>query len=253
MAALALSPAVAAAAPCDDAVVEPVTIGLIDGGFDRGRTACQRAEVSGRVVGGIAPDAYSGDLLLAGRTTYGSMEWGLGVRLLAVERLRDGAEDTDTGYGPVEAQVAFGGGAGALVWAAYAIAELPYTSDDLDVTVGAIQLGGAALYAVGEGLVVHGRLAGLGGFSTSNDETETSAGAAASMDATIRIAPWLWLGAGVDVQVGWFDGGLDHVAARAGAHWRVFGPWRLELGGVVPVAGDQPRDLAVVLGARRDL
>src|SRR5215211_6592662 len=115
MAALAVSPAVAWAAPCDDAVVDPVTIGLIDGGFDRGRAACQRAELGARLVGRAAVDdlgerngVFDGDLLLGGRTTYGPIEWGLGLRLLAVSQTRsDAGNDTDTGYGPVEAHIAY--------------------------------------------------------------------------------------------------------------------------------------------------
>jgi hypothetical protein len=248
---------------CDDGIEDPVALGVRDGGFDRARGGCRRGELYARTVGAAAVDgvstegAIAAEIDLGGRFVVGPGEWGIGLRAIQMTRLDAGdTTDTDWSYGPIEVSGAVGGdgavGSRELPWVVFAIAEIPYTREELDVVSGGLQVGVAASLAAHEWVALHGRVAGLAGFvSGGDDDDDSNAAVVASVDGTLRTLPWLVVGGGAEVQAGWL-GGLDHVAVRAGAHWRVRGPWRLEIGAMLPVAGDEPTDLVAVIGLRRD-
>jgi hypothetical protein len=182
----------------------------------------------------------------------------VGVRLLDGLVYADGELDTDdAGYGPVSAHLALGGdtalGGRPVAAAAYLRAELPYTRSRLDGSSGGVQLGGAATWALRSRTRLHARVAILAAYTSVSGERDGQLAGLASFDATWRAVSWLGLSAGVDVQTGWYGLGLDHVAARASAHWRVQGPWRVELAGGLPLAGDEPTALAFDVSMRRDL
>jgi hypothetical protein len=247
---------------CDDAVEDPVAVGLRDGGFDRTRGGCRRGELFARTVGAAAVDGISTDgaigaeLDVGGRFVLGPAEWGLGLRLIQMTRIDVGeTTETDWSYGPIEVGGAIGGDAvlagRELPWVVFAIAEIPYTREELDLVTGAAQVGVAASLAAHEWVALHARVAGLAGFVSGGDDDDRNAAVVGSVDGTLRTLPWLVVGAGAEAQAGWL-GGLDHVAIRGGVHWRIRGPWRVEVGAMVPLAGDEPTDLVAVIGLRRD-
>jgi hypothetical protein len=131
----------------------------------------------------------------------------------------------------------------------FAIAEVPYTRDEIDIVVGSAQVGVAASLAGSRWGAVHGRLAGLGGFVSGGDGDRTDLGLVASVDGTVRTVPWLVVVVGGEARLGWDD---PLVAARAGVHWRLRGPWRLEAAVRYDIGGDDPFDAALVMGVRRD-
>ena len=47
--------------------------------------------------------------------------------------------------------------------------------------------------------------------------------------------------------------GLDHLAVRVGAAWRLARCWRLGVAAGAPLAGVERQDAAVTLGVARDL
>jgi hypothetical protein len=93
----------------------------------------------------------------------------------------------------------------------------------------------------------------LGWYASSSTGSTTRGAAALSADLSWRVIRWLSVTAGADVQLGWYGAGLDHVALRAGAHWRVKGPWRAEVAAGLPLLGAERQNFAVTLGVRRDL
>jgi hypothetical protein len=135
----------------------------------------------------------------------------------------------------------------------YARLEMPFTRSRLDGSTGALQLGAAATWHAAPRLRVHGHAALLGWYASSTSGRDGRAALMTSADAAYRAIRWLSLFAGADVQIGWYGWGLDHVAVRAGSHWRVKGLWRAELAAGVPLAGTERTDLAFSLGVRRDL
>ena len=160
-------------------------------------------------------------------------------------------------YGPVVAHGALGTAttlAGRPVrLAVVAQAALPYTRSTVAGSTGALQLGAVATWHARARLRVHARAAALGWYGAAVTGTSTRAAGLVALDASWRARRWLSAELGVDVQGGWYGVGLDHVAVRAAAHWRVVGPWRVAVGVGAPVVGAERQDLAATVGVRRDL
>ena len=100
---------------------------------------------------------------------------------------------------------------------------------------------------------LHARLGALGWYGRAVTGTSTRAAALASIDLAWRARRRLAVDVGVDAQLGWYRGGLDHVAARVGVAWRLARCWRLHGAVGAPLAGAERQDVAVTLGVARDL
>ncbi len=260
---LLVLPGVARADLCEDAVGDPVPLAMRDGGFDAGRSACLRSDLDVRLTSYAlidTPDFYG---TLGGELQLGiafvepiGFEWGVTVRALDVTFAQTAVlSTTEATYGPFAVHAAVSRAqalAGReLRLGALVRAELPFTRATLDTSYAGAQLAGLASWQLARSLTLHTRLGLLGWYASSSSGSDTRGAVALSSDAAVRVLPWLSLLGGVEAQAGWY-GGVDHLAARAGAHWRVRGPWRLDAGVALPVLGDERTDLVFTLGVRRD-
>ena len=267
LAILAASAPAAADAPdvCDDPIDEPIAVAWRDVAADATRGACLQPDVALRLGGRMLidePDFYGtlgGDATFLARFVEGShYEWGLGLRIADLAFVQNAVwKLTDASYGPVIAQGAYGDratlGGRALARAIAVRLELPFTQSRIEGSSGALQLAAVATWHARATLRVHARAMVLGWYGASAGGTSTRGAVAVSADVSWRAVGWLTPTAGVDAQLGWYGVGLDHVAVRAGAHWRVKGPWRVEVAAGVPLVGAERQDLAITLGVRRDL
>lgn len=251
--------------PCDEPIDAPVAVAWRDAALDAGRAACLHPDV-GLVVRGRAlidtPAFYGtlgGDVALAVRFVEGTRwEWGVTARAVDVAFIQNAVwQIVEPTYGPLTVHGARGGHltlAGRPArWAAQASAQLPYTTSIVDSSRGGVQLAGLLTWAPSPRLRVHGRLAALGWYGRAVTGTSTRGAALLAVDGSVRARRWLSLQVGLDLQAGWYRDGVDHLAARLGAHWRVKGPWRVAVGVGAPVAGRERQDLAAALGVWRDL
>jgi hypothetical protein len=257
-----LWPAIARAEDvCDDTIVDPVAVPLRVGGFDLTRSACTRSDFEAR-VGGHAlvdtPDFYGtlgGDLLLGIRfLEQAGFEWGASVRVVDVTFAQTAVVSaTEATYGPVSVHAALGQAqSDDLHLGGVVRVELPFTRAVGQPSTSGAQLAGLATWAAHDRVALHGRAGLLGWYGASAGGTDLRGAGVLSVDASVRTIAWLRASAGLELQAGWYRSGVDHLAARVGAHWRVFGPWRVDLGALLPVAGEERTDLAVTLGVRRD-
>ncbi len=268
--ALALPPAVAAAdetaaQACEDHIDDPLPMGWRESGIDAPRSGCLHADVGADLSGRAlidTPDFYGtlgGDLTLRVRITDSDhFEWGFALRALDAVFVQNAVLTVDElGYGPISAHAALGGrhtlGGKPLARAFYARLEAPFTRSRLDGSSGALQLGAAGTWLVAEFVRLHGHASALGWYASSNGGRDGRAAVGSSIDVSVRLYGWLSVSGGADVQLGWYGVGLDHVAVRAGAHWRVKGLWRTQLVAGLPLAGAERTDVAFSLGVRRDL
>ncbi|MBK9037487.1 MAG: hypothetical protein IPL61_40625 [Myxococcales bacterium] len=264
--ALALAPAAAGADDiCADPIDEPVAVPWRDAGFDGGRGGCLQPDASVDVRGRALIDTpafygtLGGDLTVAVRLVeQRRFEWGLAVRAAEVAFIQNAVwKIVEPTYGPLLVHGAFGAEAALagrpLRVAVVAQAELPYTRSTIASSTGAVQLAAVVTWQARARLRIHARAAALGWYGRAVTGTSTRAAGLASLDASWRARRWLSADLGVDVQGGWYGLGLDHVAARVGAHWRVIGPWRVAIAVGVPLVGAERQDVAASLGVRRDL
>jgi hypothetical protein len=254
----------ATAEPCEDHVDDPIALPWREAGVDAPRGGCLRSEVSVDLLGHALIDepAFYGTLgggaSVMARFGGQYVEYGLGVRLLDATFVQNAVlKVTETGYGPITAQVALGDqgpvAGRPAAYVVYARVEVPFTRAELAMSSGGIQLGGALTWQIGAHHRLHGRVGLLGAYASSAAGSETRGAGVASVDLSSTLLSWLVATGGVDVQGGWFGAGLDHVAARAGAHWRITGVWRAAVAAGVPLVGAERTDVAFTLGVRRDL
>lgn len=257
----------AAAEPgvCDDPVDEPVAVAWREAGADVARGACLQPDVGVRLGGRALIDTPAFYGTLGGDATFDvrfvegrHVEWGLGLRMVDVGFVQNAVwKITGAGYGPVSAHAAYGDrarlGGRPLARALAVRLALPYTESRLDGSSGSLQLAALATWQVRPRLRLHARAMALGWYSAATTGSTSRAALALSADASWRAIHWLTPTAGVDAQVGWYGAGLDHVALRLGAHWRVKGPWRAQAAAGRPLVGAERQDVAITLGVRRDL
>lgn len=246
---------------CDDSIVDPVAVPLRAGGFDLPRSACLRADFGTRIDAHAlvdTPDFYGtlgGDLFIGVRFLEDmGFEWGATVRVVDVTFAQTAVlTATEATYGPISVHGAIGTAqSDDLHLGGELRVELPFTRAIGEPSSAGAQLAGLATYAAHDTVALHGRAALLGWYATSAGGTDTRGAGLVSVDASIRAITWLRASAGLELQGGWYRSGVDHLAARLGAHWRVVGPWRVDVGAVVPIAGEERTDLAFTLGLRRD-
>ena len=246
---------------CDDSIVDPVAVPVRAGGFDQTRSACLREDVETR-IGGHAlvdtPDFYGtlgGDLFVGIRFLEDSgFEWGATIRLVELTFAQTAVlTATETAYGPISLHGAIGEAQSENLHIGGQLrVELPFTRAIGQPSTAGAQLAGLATYRAHDRVAVHGRAAMLGWYGASVGGTDLRGGLLVSTDASVRTVSWLHAAVGLELGGGWYRSGVDHLAARLGAHWRVFGPWRVDLGALVPLAGEERTDVAFTLGLRRD-
>lgn len=245
---------------CDDPRDDPSPVAIRDGGFDATRSACLRGAFELRTDAHAlidTPDFYGtlgGDLDLGvAFVETPAFAWGARVRLADVTFAQTAVTTaTELRYGPASVHAAVRSVRSPDVHVAGVVAvELPFTREDVESTRAGGQLAGLVSWRAADRVTVHGRLAALGWFGQSALGTSTRVAGVASVDAAVRLGGVRVLG-GVEASAGWYRGGLDHVAARLGARWRLGGAWRMDAGVVVPVAGDERLDLGFTLGVTRD-
>lgn len=246
---------------CDDPIDLPVTVAWREVGADANRGACLQSDVGLR-LGGRAlidePEFYGtlgGDATVMLRMVEGKhWEWGLGFHVVDLAFVQNAVwELTDAGYGPVIVQGAYGDRTAKLARALAVRLDLPFTQSRLEGSSGALQLAALASWRARPTVRVHGRGMLLGWYGTGIGGTSVRGAVALSADVSWRALAWLTPTVGVDAQFGWYGAGFDHLAIRAGAHWRVKGPWRVEAAAGRPLVGAERQDVAVTLGVRRDL
>jgi hypothetical protein len=247
---------------CDDPIADPVPLAVRSGGFDATRSACLRADVDVRLGAHALIDTPGFYGTLGGGLQIGirflesfGLEWGATVDVVDLTFAQTAVVTaTDATYGPITIHGALGRPVGErLRLAALARADVPFTRSSLDSSSAGVQLAGLATYRAASRVAVHGRAGLLGWYASSPGGTSTRAAAVVSADAAIRTWWWLDAIAGVETQAGWYGLGLDHVAARVGAHAHLgAGPWRLDVGAMLPLAGTERTNLVFTLGLLRD-
>lgn len=246
---------------CADSIVDPVAVPVRPGGFDLTRSACLRADFQSR-IGAHAlidtPDFYGtlgGDLFIGVRFLEEmGLEWGATIRVVDVTFAQTAVVSaTETTYGPISVHGAVGKPQSeAFHLGGMLRVELPFTRAVGLPTSSGAQLAGLVTYAAHERIALHGRAALLGWFGTSAGGTDLRGAGVLSADASVRTLRWLRASAGLELQAGWYRSGVDHLAARVGAHWRIKGPWRVDLGVLMPIAGEERTDVAFTVGVLRD-
>jgi hypothetical protein len=260
VAAIVAAAGVAHADVCDDPIADPVPVALR--GFDATHAACLRADVDVRLGAHALIDTpgfygtLGGGLQIAIRflESFG-LEWGATVEVVDLTFAQTAVVTaTDATYGPVSIHAALGRRVGERLHVAGLMrVEIPFTRSALDASSGGAQAAGLATYAATDRLAVHGRAAALGWYGTSAGGTTARAAALLSTDAAVRTWWWLDASAGLELQSGWYGLGLDHLALRIGTHAHLgAGPWRLDLGALIPLAGTERTDLAFTLALLRD-
>jgi len=250
------------AGPCDDAIVDPVATPLREAAVDAQRSACLRDELAAGLTTHALIDApnfhgvLGGDLALAGRFVVREhLELGARLQLVDYTFVQTAVNQaTATRFGPLAISVAH-----ALPFAeraqlaVVAIAELPYTRDDMATVRTSGQLAAVVTGALAARWLVHGRLGAVGAATSSSGGSSRRLGLRAGVDLGWRPRARLALFGGVETEAGWRDG-LSTVLVRAGLQWRPRGGrWRLAFGGGAPLGGDEPTSAIVTLGLAHDL
>jgi hypothetical protein len=246
--------------PCADSVVDPIVTPIRERWLDVQRAACLRDEDSAGIAahalidtpgfrGQLGADAIVGRRMVIGK----AHELSVQLRVLEFAFVQNAVNKvTHTGFGPLILGGAAGGSLGRGARAALVLrTEIPFTRDDRDTLRTSTQLAGVVTAALSPRLTLHARLGGVGTVAMSSGGTAKRLGLVSGGDLAWHVRPRLALHAGTEVMAGW-AGGLDHVLARAGVHWRVRGDRaRLRIGAGVPVAGNERTnailDLALVL------
>ncbi len=253
--------------PCADPLLAPLAPALRDTGLDRTRGACLRTEIDTRARGTAAvdrPDFYgtlAGSFFVERRTLLlADLELQAGARA-ADDRFAQNAVVTadEWAVGPVWLGATIGDRrhpGGRLLRLAYGLRfELPYTdSNYVDTPVVAARPEVAAALALGSEAALHGRAAALLWLVRPPGDVETRRALVGSTD--VVWAPWRFLavGAGVEAQTGWYDGGsaLDHLLARGGLRLPLRCRARVDLSAAARLLGDERIDLSAELGLAID-
>jgi hypothetical protein len=246
---------------CDDSIVDPPAVGLRSGNFDAPRSACLRSELEVRVDTRALIDTpgfhgtLGGDLQIGLRTLEDfGLEWGVTLQMVDYTFAQTAVVTaTDATYGPFSLHGALGRDVTERVKVAgYLRFEVPFTRSLLDVTMGGTQLAALATWDAYPWIAVHGRGGALFWYASSQGGFTGRAAGVLSADGAFRVNGWLETFGGLEVQAGWYRGGIDHVAARLGAHWRVKGAWRVEVAALVPLAGEERTNAALTIAVKRD-
>jgi hypothetical protein len=246
---------------CDQTAADPVPVGVRDGAIDVTRGACLRTDLDAR-IGAHAlvdtPDFYGtlgAELQLSIRFIEEiGIEWGATIEVVDVTFAQTAVVTaTEASYGPVTAHLATSRQIDRdLEIGGVLRVELPFTRSSLESSRAGAQLAGLASMSFRPRLTVHGRAGLLGWYGSSAGGTDVRGAVIVSADAAVRAWKTLHAIVGAEVQAGWYGDGVDHTAARVGAHARIKGAWHLDGGVMVPLAGAERTDFVVTLGVLRD-
>jgi hypothetical protein len=246
---------------CDDPIVDPPAVGLRAGNFDAPRSACLRSELEVRVDTRALIDTpgfhgtLGGDLQVGLRTLEDfGLEWGVTLQFVDYTFAQTAVVTaTDATYGPFSLHGALGRDLTDRVKVAgYLRFEVPFTRSLLDVTMGGTQVAALATWDAHPWIAVHGRGGALLWYASSQGGFTGRAAGVLSADGAVRVNRWLETMAGLELQAGWYRSGVDHFAGRLGAHWRVKGPWRVEVAALVPLAGEERTNVALTIAIKQD-
>lgn len=254
--ALLLVADIASAAPCDDALVDPIATPLRE--TDQQRGACLRDQLAVDLTTHALVDPPSfhgvlgGDLALAARVVIDRIELGARLRLVDYTYVQTAVNKvTATRFGPLAV------GAALAIdpnLAAVATVELPFTRDahrarDTLHTSGHVAL--AFTTALARPFTVHARFGGGFAYASSSGGDTRRFALRAGADLVWQPGRRLAVQLGTDAEAGWRDG-FSTLLARGGLALR-WGAQRIVLGVGIPLFGDEPTTAIVTLGVARDL
>jgi hypothetical protein len=254
-----LATPVAADEPCQDAVVDPIATPLRE--TDGQRSACLRDELSVGMSGHALVDTpnfhgvLGGDLALAGRLVAGDrLELGARLRVVDYTFAQTAVNKvTATRFGPLALGAAFGLPFEGAQLALVAVAELPYTRDEMETVHASGQLGVAFTGALSRRVVIHARFGAVGAVASSSGGETHRFALRAGTDLAWRLRQRLSVSLGADAEAGWRDG-FSTLLVRAGLHWRFGGgSYRMTFGAGAPLGGDEPTTAILTVGLARDL
>jgi hypothetical protein len=246
---------------CEEPAADPVPVGLRAGGIDVTRGACLRTDLDARVGAHALVDTadfygtLGAGLQLSIRFIEQiGLEWGASLDLVDFTFAQTAVVTaTETTYGPVTAHVATSRAVDRdLEVGVAARVQLPFTRSSLDSSIAGGQLAALASMVFHPRLTVHGRGGLIGWYGASSGGNDVRGAVIVSADASVRAWKTLHAIVGAEIQAGWYGGGVDHTAARLGAHARVRGAWHLDGGVMLPLAGEERTDLVVTIGVLRD-
>jgi len=246
--------------PCQDPLIDPIVTPVRDAQLDAQRSACMRNDITAGLRAHALVDTpgfhgvLGGDLELGRHIVIAKAhELSAAITFVNYTFVQTAVNKiTHTGFGPVvlggAAGKAIGTGARAAVSLRF---EVPFTHDGSDTVRSSAQLLGLVSASLSPRITLHARLGSMTRVASSlGGETYRLAFGAGS-DLVWHPRTRLALQLGLESMAGW-DGGLDHVLARAGVQWRMRGgAWHLRAGAGVPIAGNERTnailDVAIVV------
>lgn len=249
--------AVASAAPCDDAVLDPVATPIRAAGIDDQRAACLRDELALHAGGTALVDTPGFHGVLAGHLRGGArvrlrdrFEVDVAVQLLEAAFVQNAVNTaTRVALGPVTVGGAFAAATTPdLALALVASIEVPGTRTNDDPVRASGELTAVITRELGPDTRLHGRFGGVWmlAASTAGDTERVAVRAGADLSHRVRRPVSLQIGA--EAQTGWYRGGLDHVSVRAGVRLEIHRGWDGAIGIGLPVGGEERTNAVLDLG-----
>jgi hypothetical protein len=252
----ALLPGLADASPCDDAIVEPIATPIRE--TDIQRSACLHDELSSALVTHALIDTpnfhgvIGSELALAGRrVVHPRVELFARLRVVDYTFVQTAVNKvTAARFGPLAAGAAF---SLAPELALVALAELPYTRDEMDTLHASGHLGLAFTAPLASRHAIHARFATIAAVASSDGGTTSRLALRAGADLSWHPRRRHAFHYGLETEGGWRDG-FSTLLMRAGWQWRPGGSlYRTTLGVGAPLLGDEPTTAIVSIGVARDL
>ena len=247
---------------CATPLADPVALPWRTTGLDAGRGACLRPGVA-LAFGGRAlidtPGFYGSlgaDAEVSARFTLGGIEWLAAARGSIGFVQNAVLKATEPGYGPLTIGATVGRDRRwrdrPLRLGLTARVELPATERRLGSTRLGGQLAALVTWRPTSRWYLHARLGVIGERTWSALDASGRAGGLIGGDVARGLGGGrLFVGLGVDAQLGWYRAGLDHLAARVGVGVAIAGGWRTSLAVGMPVVGAERTDLAFVVAVTR--
>lgn len=248
---------------CGSPLADPVALPWRTTGVDAGRGACLRPGAA-LAIGGRAlidtPGFYGSlgaDAEVSARVTLGGVEWLAAARGSIGFVQNAVLKATEPGYGPLTVGATIGRDRRwrdrPLRLGLTTRVELPGTERRLGSSRVGGQLAALVTWRPTSRWFLHARLGVIGERTWSALDASGRAGGLVGADVARGLGGGrLFVGVGVDTQLGWYRAGLDHLAARVGVGVAIAGGWRTSLAVGLPVVGAERTDLAFVVVVTRD-
>lgn len=247
--------------PCSP-LLEPAQVSVRESGFDISRAACASAryQLGARSFALIDTPGYYGTL--AGSIFFdwstvhlSGFELGLGARLLDARFVQSAVLPmAELSAGPLRAWALRPRDTTILGWSATVahslLIDIPYTNFSLDE--GSMSATPALLVTLRptSDLHWHNRVAALLWAVWPESGPDRRLALALSSDAALRVASWLSMTAGLEVQGGWYGLGLDHALVRGGVRFGWAEEHAIEISGGSAPLGEERADLTLFIGYR---